>query len=135
MLLRIAKAVAALIAMAIVLLILVVQFGSTDTRLTCPGEVKRTEGETVTTPATLYARVVSYRWFMFWLDHDHMIFWEIQPGTDTRFGYFEDSSFGTNITELTGGKALGAFSSLSQRIYVLTSADGSEAFEGICKPT
>ncbi len=62
-----------------------------------------------------------------------MIFWEIQPGGDTGFGYYSDSSFGTPITDFGGTTHYGSWSSLSSRIHVETSVDGDEAFEGICK--
>ena len=132
---RIAKGIATLIAAALVFLILVVNFGTTETRFACPGEVARTVdgGNEVKAPATLYARVEAYRWIVFWADHDAMIFWEIQPGGDTGFGYYSDSSFGTPITDLAGTRHYGSWSSLSRRIYVETSADGKEAFGGICK--
>ena len=132
---RIVKGILVLIATALVFLILVISFGTTETRFACPGEVARTvdTGNQVKTAATLYARIEAYRWIVFWADHDAMIFWEIQPGGDTGFGYYLDSSFGTNITDLAGTRQYGSWSSLSRRIYVETSADGEETFAGICK--
>jgi hypothetical protein len=132
---RIVKGIVALIAVAVGFLILVINFGSAETRFACPGQVVRTvdSGAPVTTPATLYARVEAYRWMVFWADHDAMIFWEIQSGGDTGFGYYSDSSFGTPITDFVGTKHYGSWSSLSRRIHVETSVNGDEAFEGICK--
>ena len=132
---RIIKGIALLVAGGLLFLILVVNFGTAETRLVCPGEVARTSdgGDHVTTPATLYARVETYRSIVFWFDHDAMIFWEIQPGSGTGFGYYSDSSFGTPITDLKRTKVYGSWSGLSDRINVETSPDGEETFAGICK--
>lgn len=125
----------AIIAVAVAFLVLVINFGAVETRFACPGQVVRTVdvAAPLTIPATLYARVEAYRGIVFWADHDAMIFWEIQPGGDTGFGYYSDSSFGTPITDFAGTKQYGSWSSLSRRIRVETSVNGDEAFEGICK--
>lgn len=132
---RFVTGIGTLIAAALLFLILVVNFGTAQNRLVCPGEVERTVGVAgqVTTPATLHARVETYRWIVFWADHDAMIFWEIQPGGDTGFGYYSTSPLGTPIVNFERTKTYGSWSSLSSRIYVETSADGEEAFAGTCK--
>jgi hypothetical protein len=131
----IVKVVGSLIAAALLFLLLAVKFGAAETRLACPGEVSRIlNGQSpVTTPATLYARVDTYRWIVFWSPHDAMIFWEIQPGGHTGFGYYSDSSFARLITNFEGTKEYGSWSSLSQRIHVETSASGELTFDGTCK--
>ncbi|MEQ1911696.1 MAG: hypothetical protein ABMA15_22955 [Vicinamibacterales bacterium] len=132
---QVVKGIGGLIAAALLFLILVVNFGTTENRLTCPGVVERTAGVAgqVTTPATLYARLETYRWIVFWADHDAMISWEIQPGGDTGFGYYSESSFGTPIVNFERTKTYGSWSLLSSQIHVETSADGEEAFAGTCK--
>jgi hypothetical protein len=132
---RILKGLGALIVAVILFFVVVVNFGTRDARLLCLGQLRGSvEGrEDVTTSATLHARVKTYRWMIFWADHDVMIFWEIQPGSKTGFGYYDESSFGTPITDFEGTKTYGSFSSLSNRIYVETAPAGQERFEGQCK--
>ena len=89
--------------------------------------------ESVVTPATLYAEVDTYRWFLFWFEHDAMVRWEVQPGGNTGFGYYDLSSFVTPITDLNSTKTHGSFSPLSKRIYVVISSAGDEAFSGECQ--
>lgn len=133
-LMRLAKGLGLLLAAGLLFLIVVINFGTVERRLVCSGQVeRRVNDDAVATPATLYAEVETYRWFLFWADHDAMIRWEIQPGGDTGFGYYDQSSFGTPITDLTRKKTYGMFSSLSSRIYVTTSLDATEAFDGTCK--
>jgi hypothetical protein len=132
---RIAKVIVAMSAAAVAFLILVINFGTVESRLECPGDIASTATgkKEVKATATLYARVEAYRWIVFWVDHDAMIFWEIQPGSETGFGYYSDSSFAAPITDLARTKQYGSWSSLSKRIYVETSPLTDEAFEGICK--
>lgn len=133
-LIQIVKGAAVLVGAIILFLIVVVNFGTIETRLECSGEVRRTvpSGDAVRTPATLYARVETYRWFIVWTDHDAMIFWEVQPGGDNGFGYYRASQFETPITDFQSTEQYGSYSSLSNRIYVETAFDGSEVFDGIC---
>lgn len=95
----------------------------------CSGQVQRqvAGGDPVITQATLYAQVETYRWIMFWLDHDAMISWEVQPGGDIGFGYYNHSNFGTPITDLKRQRDYGSFSRLSNRIYVATRTKHSTA--------
>jgi hypothetical protein len=131
---KVFKVVGALLATVVLFLVIVANYGTTQTRLVCPGELRPPveDRQIVTTPATLYAQVEEYRWIVFWSDHDAMIRWEIQPPGDFGFGYYDDSSFGTPITDLERTKSYGAFSSLSGRINV-ESFDGRQTFEGQCK--
>ena len=112
-LIRLAKGLGVLLAACIVFVIVVVSFGTVESRLVCSGQVERQVGggDQVTTAATLYAQVETYRWFVFWADHDAMIRWEVQPGGDIGFGYYNNSSFGTPITDFNDNKQLGSFSS------------------------
>jgi hypothetical protein len=135
-LIRIVKGLGALLAVAILLFLIVVNFGTVDSRLECPGEVQRQVGggaAPVITPATLYAQVETYCWFIVWVDHDAMITWEIQPGGDNGFGYYRRSDFATPITDFYNTKIYGSFSTLSNRIDVETAFDGSETFGGVCR--
>jgi hypothetical protein len=134
-LIRLAKGLGVFLAACILFVIVVINFGTVERRFVCSGQVQRQVdgGDPVTTPATLYAQVETYRWIVFWADHDAMIRWEVQPGGDTGFGYYNHSSFATPITDLNRNKTYGSFSGLSNRIHVVTSIDGSEAFEGMCK--
>jgi hypothetical protein len=116
--------------------VVVINFGTNETRLVCPGEVRRSVdgGNGVTTPATLYAQVERYRWFIFWAaDNDAMISWEVQPGHDTGFGYYDESPFGTPIRDFNRTRDYGSWSSLSRRIHVQTALDGQEVVDGYCK--
>jgi hypothetical protein len=132
-LIRLAKILGAVFATGLLYIVLAINFGTAESRLVCPGQVQRkTDVGTVTTPATLYASVERYRALVFWFEHDAMIRWEVQPGGDNGFGYYDHSSFATSITDLEGQTTHGSFSSLSNRIYVLTAFDGNEAFDGVC---
>jgi len=132
---KILKIIGTLVAALILLFLVVISLAVDRSRLLCNGQVKRNArgAEPVTTSATLYARVDRYRWFVLWMDHDAMINWEIQPGSYSGFGYYDESSFATPISDLQRTKTYGSFSSLSKRIYIETGFDGQEAFEGICQ--
>ena len=136
-LIPIAKWLAAAIAAGVLFLIIVANFGTVESRLECPGEIRQTgNGGAGATPATLYAKTETYRWFVFWADDDATIFWEIPRGqrpTETGFGYYSHSDFGMPIHEFRGPKQYGSLSPLSNRIYIATSPDGSEVFEGLCR--
>lgn len=130
-----AKAAGALLVIGAAFLVLVVTAGVAKAQYSCPGEFLRNGSASPQdgVPATLYARIDRYRWFIFWADHDAMIFWEIQPRNQIGFGYYTESEFSTPITDLGRSKVLGSWSSLSRKIYVETSTDGSEAFSGTCQ--
>lgn len=125
---RAAKALAVLAAAGILFLIIVVNFGTSDSRLVCSGMIHSDGGGG--TPATLYAKVETYRWFVLWADHDAMISWEIQPGDAPGFGYYNESSFKTPITNFSRTEHLGSISSLSKQIFVATRGN---FFEGGCR--
>jgi hypothetical protein len=124
-----------LLTATVLFLIIVVNFGTVEDRWECPGQVRRqgAGGEPVTTAATLYAKVETYRWFVFWADHDAMITWEIRPGGRTGFGFYSHNDFGAPIVEYRGTKQYGSFSPLSKRVSVEAAFDGSDIFDGVCR--
>jgi hypothetical protein len=129
---RIVQGIVALTAFAIAFFVLVIGLGASESRFACPGQIVSPVNQG--TPATLHVQVEEYRWIVFWADHDAMILWEIQPGGDTGFGYYRNSSLGTPITDLKSTKHYGTWSSLSRRIRIETYLNGDEAFfEGICE--
>jgi hypothetical protein len=115
-------------------MIVVISFGTVKSRLVCSGQRTDSIGNShVTTPATLYAQVETYRWFLFWTDFDATITWEIQPGGANGYGYYTDSRFGRPITDFYRTKDYGSWSPLSNRIRVLMSSiNDDDAFDGIC---
>ena len=122
---RIVIVVGILLAAALAYALLVVNFGTTEAELYCPGEIRNPNDSRVAQPAALFGKVESYRWFDV-RAHDHMIFWEIRPEDDPSapsvwngFGFYNDSSFSTDITNFEGTTAYGSFSSLSQHIFIL----------------
>lgn len=132
---RVGKGIGALVVMAAALWVLVANFATSESRMSCPGQLSRTSGSAppFTTPATLYARVEAFRWFVFWTNYDAMIYWEVQPGGASDFGYYRNSPFAAVIVDFEGTKIRGSWSSLSSQIRVDTVRDGVEAFEGICQ--
>jgi hypothetical protein len=63
----VAKWLGALVAAAVLFLVIVANFGAAESRWECSGQVQRQVegGLPTTTAATLYAKVETYRWFLF----------------------------------------------------------------------
>lgn len=132
---RFAKAAGALLALGIAFLVLVATLGAAKTQYSCSGELIRnaSDDRKDRTAATLYARVETYRWFVFWADHDAMIFWEIQPSNYVGFGYYSESPLATPIWDFERSQSYGSWSSLSRKISVETASNGTEVFSGTCQ--
>lgn len=133
-LLRIVEIVVAVVALS---LVVVSNYGTVESRLECSGAVKEASGRNAqivtTTPATLYAKVETYRWFIVWTDYDAMITWEIRPQRYTGFGYYTLNDVNSPIVNFDGTRNSGSFSPLSRSIYIQPFSDGSGWFDGMCK--
>jgi hypothetical protein len=140
LLVRVAKGLGILVAAAVLFLVVVVNFGTVESRLECSGQLRRQVADghqQVNAAATLYAKVETYRWFLLWYRHDAMITWEVRGPrvAHTGFGYYDRNDFGSQIVDLEGKKNYGTFSPLSNRIYIAEASYSGDEFDGMCRAT
>jgi hypothetical protein len=124
---RIAQFIGTLAAIAVGLFLFVANFSAVETRYQCSGTISRTE---TPSPATIFVKLETYRWWVhLWADDDGSFWYEIPNET---VGYFSDvieAGDQMQIWEFQKKGIAGNFSTLSK---ALTLKVPGGFFDGTC---